>query len=96
MPSHSYEVRVSGPVEALDALDDLDEVGTVQAVGQEITTSLSGRFPDQEALSAFLRRLRALGLDVVEIRRVLDAGDAAGASETVDTADSGDQDGEGR
>jgi hypothetical protein len=84
MPSHSYEVRVSGPVDALDALDDLDEIGTVQAVGQEITTSLSGRFPDQEALSAFLRRLRALGLDVVEIRRVLDAADA----DTADTADS--------
>ncbi|HEX3222024.1 MAG TPA: hypothetical protein VHR35_05590 [Nocardioides sp.] len=72
MPSHHYEVRVSGPLEELEHLDDL---GVERVVDTEITTSLTGRFADQEALSAFLRRLRALGLEVVEIRRVVEEGD---------------------
>ena len=69
MPSHNYEVRVSGP---LDEIEHLDELGVVRSVDREITTSLTGSFEDQDALSAFLRRLRALGLEVVEIRRVAD------------------------
>jgi hypothetical protein len=33
-------------------------------------TVLSGRFPDKAALNGFLHRLRAYGLEVVEVRRV--------------------------
>lgn len=78
MPSHHYEVRVSGPLEELEHLDDL---GVERVVDREVTTSLTGRFQDQEALSAFLRRLRALGLEVVEIRRVAEAGDLGESDE---------------
>jgi hypothetical protein len=86
MPSHNYEVRVSGP---LDELEHLDELGVVRSVDREITTSLTGRFDDQDALSAFLRRLRALGLEVVEIRRVADVEDLEDGEGT-DAGDAGD------
>jgi len=69
MTDHTYEVRVTG---LLDEAEVLDELGEVETVGHDVTTVLSGRFADQAALSAFLRRLRAQGLDVLEIRRVLE------------------------
>lgn len=69
MTDHTYEVRVTG---LLDEDEVLDELGEVETIGHDVTTVLSGRFADQAALSAFLRRLRAQGLDVLEIRRVLE------------------------
>jgi hypothetical protein len=61
-----YEVRIAGSVPAAVLL----ELGDVEAAEQELRTVLSGRFTDQAALYGFLHRLRALGLDVVEVRRV--------------------------
>lgn len=72
MTDHTYEVRVTG---LLDEAEVLDELGEVETIGHDVTTVLSGRFADQAALSAFLRRLRAQGLDVLEIRRVLETDD---------------------
>lgn len=72
MTQHTYEVRVTGP---LDESELLDEVDGVEAVDHDVTTVLSGTFADQAALSAFLRRLRAHGLDVLEIRRLGDGDD---------------------
>ena len=67
MPPRTYEIRLSGlvPTEEL-----LAEVGNVQVAEQELRTVLSGRFADQAELHGFLTRLQALGLEVVEVRRV--------------------------
>ena len=67
MSSHSYEVRVEGD---LAALADLGELTVIESIEREVTTVLSATFEDMEALSATLRRLRAYGLEVIEIRRV--------------------------
>ncbi|MFC4787206.1 hypothetical protein ACT8ZV_22205 [Nocardioides sp. MAHUQ-72] len=69
MSEHTYEVRITGLLPTTEVLDDL---GEVDMASHDVTTVLSGRFEDQAALSAFLRRLRAHGLEVLEIRRLLD------------------------
>ena len=69
MAEHTYEVRVTGLLPTIEVLEDL---GEVEMAGHDVTTVLSGEFVDQAALSAFLRRLRAHGLEVVEIRRVVE------------------------
>jgi hypothetical protein len=67
MPDRTYEIRLSGlvPTEEL-----LDQVGEVEVVEHEFRTVLSGRFADQAELHGFLHRLRAYGLEVVEVRRL--------------------------
>jgi len=67
MPDRTYEVRLTGMVPTPDLLDEL---GYIEAVEHEWRTVLSGRFPDQAALYGFLNRLRAYGLEVVEVRRM--------------------------
>ncbi len=61
----TYEVRVSGlvPEETLHTLAD------IRVAASEMRTVLVGEFADQAALYGFLHRLRALGLEVVEVRR---------------------------
>lgn len=66
-PECAYEVRVTGLVPAQQLLDDL---GDVEIAEHEVRTVLSGRFPDQAALYGFLHRLRAFGLEIVEVRRL--------------------------
>jgi hypothetical protein len=61
-----YEVRVVGPVSQAVLL----ELGDVEVAEQELRTVLSGRFTDQAALYGFLHRLRAFGLDIVDVHRV--------------------------
>ena len=70
MADRTYEVRVTGLVPTQDLLDEL---GDVEIAEHEIRTVLSVRFPDQAALYGFLHRLRAFGLEVVEVRRVSSA-----------------------
>jgi hypothetical protein len=67
MSERSYEVRVTGLVPTQDLLDEL---GDVEVAAHEFRTVLTGRFADQAALYGFLHRLRAFGLEVVEVRRV--------------------------
>lgn len=67
MPDRTYEVRVAGPAPTRELLDEL---GDVEIEETEFRTVLSGRFADQAAVYGFLRRLRAYGLEVVEVRRV--------------------------
>lgn len=62
----TYEIRVVGPVPA----DLLPELSDVTITELELRTVLTGRFTDQAAMHGFLQRLRALGLDVVEVRSV--------------------------
>jgi hypothetical protein len=63
-----FEVRVTGSVEE----DVLRELSGVEIRSQELRTSLRGVFVDQAELHGFLAKLRAFGLDVVEVRRLPD------------------------
>jgi hypothetical protein len=67
MDERAYEVRVAGLVPTQDLLDELDDVEVAE---HEFRTVLTGHFADQAALHGFLHRLRAFGLEVVEVRRV--------------------------
>ncbi len=67
MSDRTYEVRVTGLVPTKDLLEEL---GDVEIAAHEMRTVLSGRFRDQADLYGFLHRLRAYGLEVVEVRRV--------------------------
>jgi hypothetical protein len=71
MSGPTYEVRVAGPVPP-GVLEQLDDVAVA---AEELRTVVSGEFEDQAALYGFLHRLRDLGLDVVEVRRVVTPGD---------------------
>ena len=51
--------------------DAVAEFGDVEVVTTDVTTVLSGEMVDQAALLGLLARLRALGLNVVEVRRML-------------------------
>ncbi len=66
MAPPSYEIRVVGsvPAELRPALGD------VSVTEQELRTVLTGDFVDQADLYGFLKRLRALGLDLAEVRSV--------------------------
>lgn len=86
MSTRRYEVRVTGLVPATVLL----ELGDVEVTSQEMRTVLSGTFEDQAALYGFLHRLRAFGLDIVEVRRVQRRGDAEMAGdEERNTGDEG-------
>lgn len=61
-----FEIRIAGLVPQQILLNLAD----VEVTSQELRTVLSGRFRDQAELHGFLARLRAFGLDVVEVRRV--------------------------
>lgn len=67
MPDRTYEVRITGlvPTEEL-----LEELGDVEIAEHEFRTVLLARLPDQAALYGLLHRLRAYGLEVVEVRRM--------------------------
>ena len=62
---------MAGPVSQAVLL----ELGDVEVAEQELRTVLSGRFTDQAALYGFLHRLRAFGLDIVDVHRVAQADD---------------------
>ena len=66
MTGETYEVRVSGAVPP----DVIGELGDVTLTEQELRTVLVCTLPDQAALHGFLARLRALGLELVEVRTV--------------------------
>ena len=76
MPPTTYEVRVSGLVPD----DAIAEFGDIQVTTTSVSTVLSGEVSDQSALLGMLARLRALGLDVVEVRRVLTTPEPAAPS----------------
>ena len=78
MSDRTYEVRVNGlvPTEGL-----LEELRDVEIAEHEFRTVLSGRFVDQAELYAFLNKLRAHGLEVVEVRRVPSSGSDETAGE---------------
>ncbi|MFI7061277.1 hypothetical protein ACIBL3_09860 [Kribbella sp. NPDC050124] len=63
----TYEIRVVGPVPE----ELLPQLGDVTITTLEMRTVLTGMFTDQAALHGFLQRLRAYGLDLVEVRSVV-------------------------
>ena len=67
MTSRTYEIRVSGVLPD-DAAAEFDDVRVSTA---DVSTVLTGELADQAALLGLLARLRELGVDVVEVRRVL-------------------------
>jgi hypothetical protein len=66
MAGTTYEIRIVGPLPA----ELLPELGDVTVVDLEPRTVLTGHFVDQAALHGFLQRLRAFGLELVEVRSV--------------------------
>lgn len=62
-----YEIRVAGAVPE----QDLKDMGAVTVGPEQVNTVLYG-VSDQSALYGLLERLRALGIEVVEVRRVQD------------------------
>jgi len=72
MTSWVYEVRVAGQLSD-SALSGLDaEVGKVFTSTEPATTLIRATTPDQSALVGLLDLLHTLGLDVVELRQVMD------------------------
>ena len=62
-----YEIRVAGTVPE----EDLRDMGAVTIAPAQVSTVLYG-LPDEAALYGLLSRLRALGIEVIEVRRVPD------------------------
>ena len=67
MDESIYEIHVAGTVPA----EELQDMGAVRVAAEQVNTVLYG-VPDEAALFGLLTRLRALGLEVIEIRRVSD------------------------
>jgi hypothetical protein len=69
-----YAVRVRGrPSDAMLAAS-LEGLEGLEVVTDPVRTVLRGRLPDQAALLGVLVRTRLLGLELVEVRRVSQAG----------------------
>ena len=66
MSEIGFEIRVLGVVPP----SVLEELSEHEIDGATLTTVLAGIVPDQAALVGMLDRLRALGLEVAEFRRV--------------------------
>lgn len=66
MAAIGFEVWVSGALTP----DVADELGDVQVRTVPPSTVVSGVVADQSALLGLLARLRAMGLEVTELRRV--------------------------
>lgn len=72
MVEATYEIRVAGAVPE----QDLRDIGAVTLAVDRVNTVLYS-IPDQSALSGLLARLRALGIEVVEVRRIPDPSSAS-------------------
>jgi len=68
MTGLNYEIRVAGLVPD----DVLEEIENVRATIQPVGTILRGTVQDQAALHGVINRLQGLGLELVEVRRLLD------------------------
>jgi hypothetical protein len=79
----SYEVRLNGLVPTSSLIEAL---GDVEVAQHELRTVVTGSFPDQAALYSFLHRLRAYGLEVVEVHQV-SAGTPSAVADPPSSAD---------
>lgn len=85
MVDATYEIRVAGAVPEQDLRDMRAETLAVD----QVSTVVYG-IPDQAALYGLLARLRALGIEVVEVRRILDP--ASASTERIDIDPEGGDD----
>jgi hypothetical protein len=93
MPQHRYEIRLRGRLTPTMASEfEQLELNTSTA---PVDTLLEGTVDDGAALHGLLRRIEALGLELVEVRRLADAGvnasSAAGATSTTSTTSRADE-----
>ena len=65
-PQHLYEIRVRGHL----GTKMLRAFPALSAQAQGADTLLTGCLPDQAAVYGVIARLEALGLDLVELRRL--------------------------
>jgi len=86
MVQSMYEVRVAGTLPE----EDLKDMGAVASAPDQVSTVLYG-ISDQSALYGLLARLRALGIEVIEVRRVSEP--SAASDETAPSADERSHDG---
>lgn len=66
MPETLYEIRIRGRVSqtVLDTFDHMD------SSAERVETILHGPVRDQAELHGLLHRIQALGLEIVEVRRL--------------------------
>jgi len=64
-----FEIRVTGAVP--DVV--LGQVAGIESATRELRTAVRARLRDQAELHGFLATLRTYGLEVVEVRRLVDA-----------------------
>jgi hypothetical protein len=69
MTALEYEIRVAG----LIPQDVLEEIEDVRVTIEPVVTTLRGPVVDQAALHGVINRLQNLGLELVEVRRMLPA-----------------------
>lgn len=87
MAQTMYEIRVAGAVPE----EDLQDMGAVPVEPAQVNTVLYG-VSDQAALYGLLDRLRALGIVVLEVRRVPSvAREPDEGDETLDEEPNGDR-----
>ena len=68
MPRIAFEVRVAGTIDKNTDLSDIEALAMV--VSEQATTLLRGVDTDEAALFGLLARLREMGLEILEIRRL--------------------------
>jgi len=80
MMTTSYEIRVRGrlPPDLLAAFPEMQPA----VEPRETTTVLTGDMVDQAALHGLLKRLEALGIELIEVRRAV--GDPGPSTEQLD------------
>jgi hypothetical protein len=94
MVQTTYEIRVAGVVPE----QDLEDMDAVTLAPDQVSTVLYG-VADQAALYGLLERLKALGIEVVEVRRIPDMsappGRTGGGEVASEMDDSGAAEGDG-
>jgi hypothetical protein len=70
-----YEIKVRGRLSR--ALESEFAEQSLEVSVEPVATVLHGRFLDQSALNGLLRQIEGLGLELVEVRRVVGPGTAA-------------------
>jgi len=72
MTTWVYEVHVVGRLSDGVLTQIHDQVGEVSTTTEPVCTLIRGSVPDQSALVGLLDQLHALGLKVLELRRLVD------------------------
>jgi hypothetical protein len=68
---HVYELRIRGRLSST-LINEFEELSLAAGV-EPVETVLAGPVQDQAALHGLIRRIEALGLELVELRRLPDS-----------------------